>query len=167
MCVRSLGVFRKALEKRTENCWPNGFLQRVGTYTNVDESVESTHGVGSLRFTCGCPCGGREVAADGFEAGIKVMQFKPDLIILDLFMPLMDGFQVCRKLKNDPTMSDIKVLILTGYDTKENRDRIKKSGADSLLSKPVKKKTLLWRVEELLTKNKLNKQEVTKYGTNS
>jgi excisionase family DNA binding protein len=93
-----------------------------------------------------------EVAGDGFEAGIKVMSFKPDLIILDLFMPGMNGFEVCKRIKGDPGTSHIKILAITGYDSPENRDRIMTLGADGYLPKPVFLETLLQNVAVLLNK---------------
>ena len=95
-----------------------------------------------------------ETAGDGFEAGIKTVQFKPDLIILDLIMPEMDGFEVCRYLKNDPTTSSVKILILTGYDTEENREKILEAGADDFLSKPVEVDMLIRHIEVLLGRKK-------------
>jgi len=62
-----------------------------------------------------------ETASDGFEAGARVATFKPGVIVLDLVMPGMDGFEVCRHIKEDPDTSGIKILAVTGYDTKENR----------------------------------------------
>jgi excisionase family DNA binding protein len=91
-----------------------------------------------------------ELASDGFEAGIKTIQFKPDLMILDLIMPGMDGFEVCKHIKGNPSTSHIKVLAYTGYDTKENRDRILQAGADGFMAKPVSKDTLLNKVQKLL-----------------
>ena len=91
-----------------------------------------------------------EVASSGFEAGAKVVKFKPGLIILDLIMPEMSGFEVCRQIKEDPDTSHIKILAITGYDTKENRKRIMEEGADDYLAKPVVIETLLQHVENLL-----------------
>lgn len=91
-----------------------------------------------------------ELASDGFEAGVKTIQFQPDLIILDLFMPGMDGFAVCKQIKKNPNTSHIKILAYTGYDTKENKDRIMQAGADDYLVKPVSNKTLLKNIKELL-----------------
>ena len=90
-----------------------------------------------------------EMASDGFEAGVKTIQFKPDLIILDLFMPGMDGFEVCKQIKENSNTSHIKILSCTGYDTKENKDRIMQAGADGYLAKPVSKNTLLQSLENL------------------
>ena len=97
-----------------------------------------------------------EVAADGFDAGFKIRDFKPDLIILDLIMPGMDGFEVCMRIKEKADTSHIKILAITGYDTKENRDRIMAAGADDYLAKPLEKGTLLEHIEGLL-KNKADK----------
>ena len=99
------------------------------------------------------------MASDGFEAGIKIMQFKPDLVILDLIMPGMDGFEVCGILKGDPTTSHIKILILTGYDTSENRNQIMEAGADDILSKPAETDTLLQHIENLLGKYRSIRQK--------
>ena len=91
-----------------------------------------------------------ETASDGFEAGIKISQFKPDLIILDLIMPGMDGFDVCRYIRNNPMISDIKILILSGYDTRKNREQIMEAGADDILGKPVEEEVLIQRIEKLM-----------------
>lgn len=91
-----------------------------------------------------------EVAGNGFEAGIKVMSFKPDLIILDLFMPGMDGFEVCKRIKEDSGTSHIKILAITGYDIPENKDRIMELGADGYLPKPIYIDLLLQHVGVLL-----------------
>ena len=90
-----------------------------------------------------------EVASDGFETGSKILQFKPDLMILDLFMPGMDGFEVCKRIKTNPGASHIKILAITGFDINENRDRIMKAGADGYLAKPFGKRTLLKNIEEI------------------
>ena len=92
-----------------------------------------------------------EFALDGFEAGKKLVRFKPDLMILDLFMPNMDGFEVCRNVKSDPATSRIKVLVLTGYGTDENREKAMSSGADAFLDKPSSRKELLECVKGLLS----------------
>ena len=101
-----------------------------------------------------------ETAGDGFEAGINTVQFRPDLIILDLIMPEMDGFEVCRYLKNDPTTSSVKILILTGYDTEENREKILEAGADDFLSKPVEVDMLIRHIEVLLGRKKGHPKKV-------
>ncbi|MCF8146756.1 MAG: response regulator [Deltaproteobacteria bacterium] len=91
-----------------------------------------------------------ETASDGFEAGVKAMGFKPSLIILDLFMPGMDGFEACRRLKADPAGKNMKILIITGFDSRKNRDRIMEAGAHGYMVKPIERRTLLRQVEILL-----------------
>ncbi len=95
-----------------------------------------------------------ESASSGYEAGAKVVRFKPGLIILDLIMPEMSGFEVCRQVKEDPDTSHIKILAITGYDTEENREKIMEAGADGYLAKPLEKQTLIHHVNNLLNKNK-------------
>lgn len=93
-------------------------------------------------------------ASSGFTAGAKIVSFRPGLIILDLLMPEMSGFEVCRLIKEDPQTSHIKILIITGYDTEENRDKIMKAGADDYMTKPLSKDALLGRVAGLLNGKK-------------
>lgn len=91
-----------------------------------------------------------EVASDGFEAGIKVAQFEPDLVILDLLMPNIDGFEVCRQLKENPATSEIRIIVLTGFATEENRSRVMRAGVDAFLSKPVERDVILSEVASIL-----------------
>ena len=99
-----------------------------------------------------------EVASEGFGAGTKVTDFKPDLIILDLIMPGMDGFEVCRRIKQNFKTAHIKILAITGYDTKENRDRIKEVGADGYMPKPVVMDRFILNVEDLLNNREVGNQ---------
>ena len=92
-----------------------------------------------------------ETAAEGFEAGVKVPTFQPGLIILDLHMPGIDGFEVCRQIKQNPDTAHIKILIITGFGSQENYDRITAEGADGFLEKPVEKEALLRHVKGLLS----------------
>jgi len=89
-------------------------------------------------------------AKDGFEAGLQVATFKPDLMILDLMMPNLDGFQVCRIVRRNPTTSHIKILIITAFGTHENLQRVFSNGADGFLHKPLDIKVLQDKVRGLL-----------------
>ena len=91
-----------------------------------------------------------EGAADGFDAGVKIVSFRPDVMLLDLIMPGMDGFEVCRRIKKDPETSHIKILALTGYDTVENREKIMAAGADGYATKPLDLSLLLQQTAALL-----------------
>lgn len=77
-----------------------------------------------------------EVAHDGFEAGLKVPVFNPNVILLDLMMPGMDGFTVCRQLKQQPATKGIRILAMSGFLTDKNRVRIMQAGAENCLTKP-------------------------------
>jgi len=76
-------------------------------------------------------------AKDGFEAGRVVQAFQPDVILLDLMMPGINGFSICRQLKDDVQTQSIAIIAMTGFFTEENVQRIKKAGAEACLSKPI------------------------------
>ncbi len=90
-----------------------------------------------------------ETAADGYEALIKVGDFKPDLLVLDIRMPRIDGLEVCRRLREQESTRSIKILAITGYGTDE-KDRSFKAGADYCLSKPLHMEEFYRWVERLL-----------------
>lgn len=89
-------------------------------------------------------------ALDGKEGYEKAQASKPDAVILDLRMPRMDGFQVCRLLKFDETLKDIKVLILTAHNSESARKSCRDVGADALLPKPYEYAELLQTVRQLV-----------------
>jgi excisionase family DNA binding protein len=97
-----------------------------------------------LRDMIGTLPGAWEVkgARDGFEAGRLVETFRPQLVFLDLMMPGMDGFEVCRRVKSDPGTEGAEIVGLTGYFTPENRRRLLECGAVEVLRKPVDLETL-------------------------
>jgi signal transduction histidine kinase/DNA-binding response OmpR family regulator len=86
-------------------------------------------------------------AADGQEALRQIRQQKPDLVILDVIMPRLDGFSVAAVLKNDPQTMDIPIIILTIIEDKEKGYRL---GVDRYLTKPINTKALFDEIEELL-----------------
>src|SRR5215208_1605886 len=89
-------------------------------------------------------------AIDGIDALEKVAQHDPDLILLDIMMPRMSGFQVCRKLKSDPKTKDIQILMVTALNELGDIERATECGTDDFVSKPVNKFELLTRVKSLL-----------------
>lgn len=89
-------------------------------------------------------------ALDGKEGYEKAQTHMPDAIILDLRMPRMDGFQVCRLIKFDETLKDIKVIILTAHSSEEDRRSCMSVGADALLSKPHDYDELLKTIQKLV-----------------
>ena len=91
-------------------------------------------------------------AADGFEAGIQVSHFKPDLIILDIMMPDINGYEVCKKIKSAPETRHIKVIVLSAYLDEENYKEMKQYGADACFSKPLPLPELKVQVARFLGK---------------
>lgn len=91
-----------------------------------------------------------EIASDGFEAGVMAIQSMPALIILDLKMRGLDGFSACKLLKANPHLRHIRILVLTGYPSKENLDHIMRLGADQCLAKPVDQAKLLKAIKQLV-----------------
>jgi len=89
-------------------------------------------------------------ARDGLEALEVVANDPPDLILLDIMMPKMSGFEVCRRLKNDPRHADIPVIMVTALSEFGDIERGIDSGTDDFLSKPVNKLELLTRVKTML-----------------
>jgi len=89
-------------------------------------------------------------ASDGVEALEKVAEHNPDLILLDVMMPRMSGFQVCRKLKADPKTKDIQVLMVTALNELGDIEQASDCGTDDFVSKPVNKVELQTRVKSLL-----------------
>ena len=89
-------------------------------------------------------------AADGQETLTRVAAFHPDLILLDVMMPKLSGFEVCQKLKADKATSKIMVLMVTALNEAGDIERAVQAGTDDFLSKPVNKVELLKRVENML-----------------
>jgi DNA-binding response OmpR family regulator len=81
-------------------------------------------------------------ASDGFEAGRLVATVRPDVVLLDLRMPGIDGFQICRTIKADPESSNTVVIAMTGYYSQETAERILECGAVRCFAKPVEPSTL-------------------------
>jgi two-component system, OmpR family, alkaline phosphatase synthesis response regulator PhoP len=89
-------------------------------------------------------------AVDGIDALEKVAAHNPDLILLDVMMPRMSGFQVCQKLKSDPKTKDIQILMVTALHELGDIERASECGTDDFVSKPVNKVELQTRVKSLL-----------------
>ncbi len=89
-------------------------------------------------------------AVDGVDALEKVQKHNPDLILLDVMMPRMSGFQVCKKLKSDPKTRDIQVLMVTALNELGDIEQASESGTDDFVSKPINKLELITRVKSLL-----------------
>ena len=77
-----------------------------------------------------------EEASNGIEASIKLGTYRPDLVILDIFMPEMDGLEVCRSIKAEPELAGMNVIITTGYPEHSKLDEIAELGFTNVFYKP-------------------------------
>ncbi len=91
-----------------------------------------------------------DTASDGYQALNKVSQFKPKLVILDLMLPKMDGYTVCRVIKSASDTEHIKIVMFTARSAIEDERRGKDSGADAYVTKPFAPEKLLRTIDELL-----------------
>jgi len=78
-----------------------------------------------------------EMATNGFNGGLKIRTFNPDFLLLDLKMQGMDGFEVCKQVKDSQDTAHIRILTMTGFPNQENTARILKLGAEACLAKPL------------------------------
>jgi len=100
-----------------------------------------------------------EEAEDGFEAGQKTIRFKPNILIVDIFMPRMDGFEVCRRMKENPETNKTKIMAISGFDTEENRRKIIEAGADWFMPKPLSPAALRKAVTDVLQSKNVRSQD--------
>ncbi len=89
-------------------------------------------------------------AASGIEALIKLGAYRPDLLILDIFMQEMDGVEVCRSIKDEPELSGIKVIIVTGFPDNPKLEEISRIGFTDIYAKPLILKNFVKQVGNVL-----------------
>jgi two-component system alkaline phosphatase synthesis response regulator PhoP len=90
------------------------------------------------------------VARDGEEALRMAQEFRPDVLLLDVMMPLCDGFEVCRRLRGNPAMRGVRILMLTAHGRGDEMQRGLALGADAYITKPFSNKDLVAKVQGLL-----------------
>jgi DNA-binding response OmpR family regulator len=90
------------------------------------------------------------VASDGEQTLQQVEKWQPDLVLLDIMMPRLSGFEVCKRLRANAKTRDIAVLMITALDQPSDYERAVEAGTDDFLSKPINKGELLHRVRSLL-----------------
>jgi DNA-binding response OmpR family regulator len=113
----------------------------------IDDEPEITEIVQAFLVNAGYMVKIENSSTAGMESA---KSFKPDLILLDIMMPVMDGYEVCAKLKKDPQTMGIPVLFLTGKDAKDDAGMSFKSGGDLFIKKPFSCERLLNMVKVVL-----------------
>lgn len=101
------------------------------------------------------------VLNDPLEFVSKVREFEPDLMILDIMMPELNGLQLCRIARSDPAMKEIPIIFLTAKDEAEDRVKGLETGADDYVSKPFNTKELLLRVSNILGRGQRERAPAT------
>ena len=93
-------------------------------------------------------------AADGSEAIDMIRRYRPDLVLLDIVMPRMDGFAVCERMRAEESTARTPVLLLTALGQESDRERARQAGADGVVQKPFSPAALRATVESILSDGK-------------
>jgi two-component system, cell cycle response regulator DivK len=99
-------------------------------------------------------------ACNGQEALASVEQAPPDILLLDIGMPVLDGFAVVRKLRENPRFTSLPVVAVTAYAMQGDREKIMNSGFDGYLSKPVNSSSLVQELDRLLPHSNIQMRKV-------
>jgi CheY-like chemotaxis protein len=99
-------------------------------------------------------------ACDGQEALHMVEQTHPDALLLDLGMPVLDGFATIRRIRENPRFAKLPVLAVTAYAMRGDRERVLDSGFDGYLSKPIHAVTLMEEIDRLLNRQDLRSSSI-------
>jgi excisionase family DNA binding protein len=91
-----------------------------------------------------------ETAATGFDAGLKTRAFHPDVIVLDYMLPDINGNAVCRSIRSDESLNDVRIIIVSGVVEREHVEKLLEDGADDFIQKPFSIEQLVNRIAELV-----------------
>ncbi|MEJ2325232.1 MAG: response regulator [Nitrospirota bacterium] len=94
-----------------------------------------------------------DTASNGNEALSKVKRLKPKIVFLDLMMPKLNGFEVCKSIKSDAELEQVHVIILTAKGQDEDRDLGLQAGADDFMTKPFSPREVVSKVRSILGRN--------------
>lgn len=94
------------------------------------------------------------LAKDGTQALRMLEQLRPDLILLDIMMPGMDGFEVCRRIRATPALAEVPIIVLTALDDRDSLLKVIEAGADDFLSKPADRREIVVRVRTITRLNR-------------
>ena len=98
----------------------------------------------------GVPDAELRTTSSGFDAGVLVAEWLPDLILLDFVMPDLDGFEVTRKIKSNPRLKKIPIIAVTSITDPEELEKVKNSGVDTLATKPIESTSFLKKVDRFI-----------------
>lgn len=90
------------------------------------------------------------VANNGFDAGMMVREYHPDVIVLDVMLPDINGKEVCQRVRSDNALDDVKIICISGMVEQDKIDDLKASGANDFLQKPFEVEHLIERICQLL-----------------
>ena len=91
-----------------------------------------------------------DVAYDGFDAGRKLLEFRPDIVLLDIKMPNLDGYEVTRRIKQNPLTKNVKIIAISGFLHQEGTEKIASLGVGAWLAKPFNPQALMDQINTLL-----------------
>ena len=112
----------------------------------IDDELSYRNAIRRVLFSAGYQL---DFAEDGFQAGVKIFSTKPDLITLDLSMPGLDGFEVLKFIREQPELSAVRILVISGLEQAE-LEKARQLGANAVLAKPFENEQLLKLVQQLL-----------------
>ena len=91
-----------------------------------------------------------KTTSSGFDAGILVAEWNPDLILLDFMIPDLNGFEVTKKLKSNPKLKKIPIIAVTGITDPDKLEEVKNCGVDAVITKPIQPENFLKKVDKYL-----------------
>ena len=112
----------------------SSLLPRVLRIVLVEDNLDAIHTTALLLREMGHTV---EYAANGFVALDVVRRFRPDVVLCDLGLPGLDGYEVCKQIKADPELRGVQVLALTAYSDQRSRDRARQACFDGYYVKPI------------------------------